>query len=62
LTAAGAGWDLPLEAASFAPVLASCLSMDHSTYLRLSASAADFGKMHAQDPATIDLNYGLFEK
>ena len=62
LTVAGAGWDLPLQAPSFAPVLASCLSMDHATYLRLSASAADFGKMHAQDPATIDLNYGLFEK
>lgn len=62
LTAAGAGWDLPLHAPSFAPVLANCLSMDHATYLRLSASAADFGKSHAQDPTSVDLNYALFEK
>jgi len=62
LVAAGAGWDLPLHAPSFAPVLSNCLAMDHATYLRLSTSAAVFGKSQAQDPATVDLNYHLFEK
>ena len=62
LAATGAGWDLPLNASSFAPVLAHCLTMDHAAYLRLSASAAAFGKSHAQDLATVDRNYLLFEK
>lgn len=62
LTSAGAGWDLPLNAGSFAPILKYCLSMSAGEYSNLSQRASSFGKAHAQDSATVDLNYLLFEK
>ncbi|MFN5621628.1 MAG: glycosyltransferase [Flavobacteriales bacterium] len=62
LTSVGAGWDLPLNAGSFAPILKHCLTMSAEEYSNLSQRASSFGKAHAQDSATVDLNYLLFEK
>ena len=57
-----AGWDLALNAESFAPVLQQCLNMNATQYSNFSHRAATYGRAHAQDPATIEQNYLLFEK
>jgi glycosyltransferase involved in cell wall biosynthesis len=56
-----AGWDLPLKAEAFAPVLKECLEMDHEAYIQLSNGAYTFGTASANDPETIQAAYALFE-
>jgi glycosyltransferase involved in cell wall biosynthesis len=57
-----AGWDLPLEASSFAPVLQQCLKMEQQEYDALSIAAKQYGRAHAQDPQHLADNYRLFEE
>lgn len=57
----GAGWDLPLDAASFVPVLKTCYEMDQNTYAALSSSAFHHGYNTANDPESIRLSYEVFE-
>lgn len=56
-----AGWDLPLKAEAFVPVLHQCLEMDNKTYSVWSHGAYEFGSKSANDPATIRAAYALFE-
>jgi glycosyltransferase involved in cell wall biosynthesis len=61
LEASGAGWDLPLEAESFVPVLKRCWLMDHAEYSTLSASAFEYGQRSANDPRSVSDAYAVFE-
>jgi glycosyltransferase involved in cell wall biosynthesis len=56
-----AGWDLPLDATSFATMLRLCLQMKQDTYNTWSTCAKQFGMAHAQDPKHVSDNYRLFE-
>jgi glycosyltransferase involved in cell wall biosynthesis len=57
----GAGWDLPLNAASFVPVLRTCYDMDHATYTTLASSAFRHGYLTANDPESLSRCYEIFE-
>ncbi len=61
LEAEKAGWDLPLEANAFGPMLRHCIQMKQDTYNTWSTCAKKFGVAHAQDPKHVADNYRLFE-
>jgi glycosyltransferase involved in cell wall biosynthesis len=60
LTAAHAGWDLPLEAKPFADVLRLCHAMSQEEYTTWSKAARAFGSAHANDPKHLKSYYALF--
>jgi glycosyltransferase involved in cell wall biosynthesis len=61
LTAAGVGWDLPLEQPErFADVLEECVAMDGPTFAEWSDRAIAFAAQRATDPAAVEANRGLF--
>lgn len=55
-----AGWDLPLESASFVPVLQYCLAMNDEEYTLWCEGAYGLGKQSALNPDLLDRAYALF--
>jgi glycosyltransferase involved in cell wall biosynthesis len=61
LTAAGVGWDLPLEQPErFGAVLDECIAMDGPTFAAWSERATAFALHQATDPGTVEANRQLF--
>jgi len=61
LTAAGVGWDLPLEQPErFSAVLEECIAMDGPTFTEWSDRATAFAVQQATAPGTVEANRLLF--
>lgn len=55
-----AGWDLPLNADSFVPVLRDAIQMDGQTYTKWMEGARAFGSKRAINPKVLEANSQLF--
>lgn len=55
-----AGWDLPLKAESFLPVLKEAIQMDGQTYANWREGAEAFGTQRAINPKVLEANSQLF--
>lgn len=55
-----AGWDLPLDSASFVPVLQRCLAMNDEEYAQWCEGAYKLGRQSALNPELLDRAYALF--
>jgi glycosyltransferase involved in cell wall biosynthesis len=56
-----AGWDLPLNAEAFGPVLQHCLQMENDEYKMWCDKAYDHGCAEAKSPETLAAAYALFD-
>jgi glycosyltransferase involved in cell wall biosynthesis len=56
-----AGWDIELNDQKFSEALELCYHMDDTTYQEWSIGAFNHGKNTAEDPASIQSSYAIFE-